>query len=154
MVALNWQYVNASTMLNKAMFSGTAGWVLKPSSHWAQGNSDTRDLQRGTLSLKIEILAGQNLCAEGKKIHPYVKCEIHVDQARADHRNLDAQALETRIQSKDGEIKAKIEKGTGGKDADFHRQVLDFKDIPGISEDLTFVRYVTRKDRPSGVTIS
>ncbi|KAG9546306.1 PLC-like phosphodiesterase, partial [Aureobasidium melanogenum] len=69
-VALNWQYINAATMLNQAMFHGTGGWVLKPEGYrsFHRAQSQITALDRGKLDLTIELLAGQDIGPAEKKL--------------------------------------------------------------------------------------
>ena len=137
-VALNWQYINAATMLNQAMFHGTGGWVLKPpgyrSFHRAQ--SQISALDRGRLDLSIEALAGQNIGPIGEKLHLYIRCELHIE----DMEELTGDELPEGGKAKEGQIKTATRVGTSGRSPDFGRQVLHFNGVPEVSEELTFVR--------------
>ena len=133
MVALNWQYINAPTMLNQAMFEGTGGWVLKPNSC-----RDTTDppTTRGTLDLSIELFAIQNIYTAGGKVRPYIRCELHVDQQKGKHGRVSVDE----IRAKDGEYKVRCTHAKGDDHLDFQRQVLEFRGITGVTQDLSFVR--------------
>lgn len=141
MVALNWQTMNAAMMLNGAMFEGTDGYVLKPEGY--QGSLSTNlattqpsSIRRGTLNLAIEVFGGQNIGPSGKRITPYIRCELHVEGVEERRAGIFAQGG----QSKEGELKARTEIGQGGRNPDFKRQVLEFKDVQSVTEDLSFVR--------------
>lgn len=141
MVALNWQYVNAATMLNLAMFKSTGGWVLKPEGYRSQhrATSQVTALERGTLDLSIEVLAGQNIGPSGKRPHFYVKCELHIEEAEEnENEDLPEAGL-----SKEGQLKTRTAIVRGGNNPDFQGQVLSFKGVPEVAEELTFVRYVS-----------
>ena len=95
MVALNWQRWDEGMMLNQAMFSGSDGYVLKPSGYRSENvSSSARDtstehekdaIPEKTLNISIEILAAQNIPlplgdTRPEGFHPYVKCELHVEE--------------------------------------------------------------------------
>lgn len=141
MVALNWQYINAATMLNQAMFESTGGWVLKPEGYRSQHPSYHQDeaMNRGTLDLAIEIFAGQNIGPPGKRLRLYVRCELHIENSEEDENG----GLLEAGQSKEGQIKARTENASGDNNPDFKRQVLRFRKVPDVAEELTFIRYVS-----------
>jgi len=136
MVALNWQYVNASNMLGMAMFEGTEGWVLKPSHYRNAEATSSVSSPRGTLNLTLELFAAQSLPLASHAMRPHIRCDLHVDQitSRADTPSVDA------ILAKDGEYKARSSHGNSSQNPDFKRQKLIFKDVQGITEELSFVR--------------
>lgn len=138
MVALNWQYVNAANMLGMAMFEGTPGWVLKPSHYRDPAATSSVSSPRGTLNLTLELFAAQSLPLASHTMRPHIRCDLHVDQifSRSDTASVDA------ILAKDGEFKAHSSNGNSSQDPDFKRQKLIFKDIQGITEELSFVRSV------------
>lgn len=139
MVALNWQYLNAATMLNYAMFTGTGGWVLKPEGYRSNHHSSTKEeaLDRGTLDLSIELLAGQGIGPEREHQKLYMRCELHVEGAEQESDDLtDAD------QSQEGQIKARTEPVRCYNAPDFQRQAVHFHAVPDVAEELTFVRYV------------
>ncbi|KAI1335320.1 PLC-like phosphodiesterase [Xylariaceae sp. FL0016] len=91
MVAMNWQSCDEGMMLNRAMFAGENGWVLKPPGF----RSDDVSLSPATLAshrtydLIIEVIAGQyiplpesirNGNGNAKAFRPVVKCELHVEK--------------------------------------------------------------------------
>lgn len=138
-VALNWQYINAATMLNQAMFHATGGWVLKPEGYrsFHRAQSQITALDRGRLDLTIELLAGQDIGPADKKLHLYVRSELHIE----DMEEINGGSLPEGGSTKEGQIKAVAELGTAGRSPDFGRQMLQFK-VDGVAEELTFVRYV------------
>jgi hypothetical protein len=137
MVALNWQNLNAAIMLNQAMFQGTEGWVLKPRGY-RDGKSDPMNnrIQRGTLNLSIDVLAGQHLAPSSRHVRPYISCELHVEEPKEQT----GEELPEGGESKDGEFKTRTEVGRGSSEVDFQRQRIEFKGIRGATEDLTLVR--------------
>ncbi|EZG03058.1 hypothetical protein H106_06574 [Trichophyton rubrum CBS 735.88] len=109
--ALNWQRYDKGMMLNKGMFAGSGGWVLKPSEYRgsaARSSSTSSSPQeqmaaavndggpngvqastsvRRKVNLSIEIYAGQNIMAgdgksNHKSFHPYVACHLHVERPK------------------------------------------------------------------------
>ena len=149
MVALNWQKYDAGMMLNEGMFSGSAGWVLKPRGYRGQRHGLTASLSQEsqadaiahrTLSLSIQIFAGQDIPLpmgdhRTKGFHPYVKCELHVE--KPEERS--GAPIEKGGKSKDGEFKRKTQTSKG-IEPDFGGEKLDFDEIPGVVPELSFVR--------------
>ncbi|KAI4850964.1 phosphoinositide phospholipase C [Aureobasidium sp. EXF-8845] len=142
-VALNWQYINAATMLNQAMFHATGGWVLKPEGYrsFHRAQSQIAALDRGKLDLAIELLAGQDIGPADKKFHLYVRSELHIE----DMEEINGGSLPEGGSTKEGQIKAVTELGTAGRSPDFGRQLLQFK-VDGVAEELTFVRFKVMDD--------
>ncbi|KAG9520512.1 PLC-like phosphodiesterase, partial [Aureobasidium melanogenum] len=142
-VALNWQYINAATMLNQAMFHGTGGWVLKPDGYrsFHRAQSQITALDRGKLDLTIELLAGQDIGPAEKKLHLYVRSELHIE----DMEEINGGSLPDGGSTKEGQIKAVTELGTTGRSPDFRRQLLQFK-VDAVAEELTFVRFKVMDD--------
>jgi len=167
MVALNWQYMNASMMLNHGMFADTGGWVLKPASHRpVQPHSSSTPSQptptptlsstispaaavaaptpRGSLSLSLELFVAQTLTPPGssssEKLRASVRAELHVDQPRPRQSGVNLDAL----LAKGGEYKVSSHTvvGDGDVGVDFRRQVLEFRDVRDVTEELSFLRYV------------
>lgn len=150
-VALNWQRIDEGTMLNEGMFAGSGGWILKPSGYRGECSNGTAvvsdksqadAIAHKTLSLKIKIYAGQSLplpIGDHKPdgFHPYVKCELHVE--KPEERS--GAPIEGGGKIKEGEYKQKT-KPSRGIDPDFCGEEMDFLDIPGVVEELSFVRYV------------
>ncbi|QPH02326.1 hypothetical protein C2857_006535 [Epichloe festucae Fl1] len=149
-VALNWQQTDAGMMLNEGMFSGTGGYVLKPQgyrSNLRPGSTPT-SVTYEKLHLSITFLAAQNLPLPpgdkvGRKFHPYVKTELHVDAC-------DSHALgrpPSNDDSHDSEIRHKARTKTHkGTDIDLGQQQISFHDVDGLIKELTFVRFTVRDD--------
>lgn len=167
-VALNWQHCDKGMMLNKGMFAGSHGWVLKPleyrgkdpasklpeaaPSQEAQTTSATPDEKknpevippsRRTLHLSIEIYAGQSIPlpksdSHDRSFRPYVSCQLHVERPKD---SIHAPAKDS--DSNDGSVKYKTKtKSCSGVDPDFGGQMLQFPSAPGVLEELSFVRSV------------
>ena len=151
MVALNWQRWDEGMMLNEGMFSGSCGYVLKPKGYLGKPASSANSgissvsqadaIAHRTLNLSIEILAAQSIPlplgdTRPSSFHPYVKCELHVEKPA--ERTGDP--IEGGGKAKEGEYKwrSRTMKGT---DVDFAAERVDFKDIPGVVEELSFLRY-------------
>lgn len=158
MVALNWQRWDEGMMLNEAMFAGSHGYVLKPNGYRGKNLSSSAPgistesqadaITRKTLTLSIEIMAAQNIplplgdTREGG-FHPYVKCELHVEEPA----ERTGAPIEGDGMSKDGRFmwKSRSMKGT---EVDFSGEKVDFKDIGGVVEELSFLRYDFRSSFP------
>lgn len=147
MVAMNWQRWDEGMMLNKAMFSGEHGWVLKPAGY--RSDEETLSVQATDISyrpfdLTITVIAGQHIpLPEGMPRHktnslrPLVKCELHVE--KAEERSGSSAEGGIRLRPVDW----KKQTGSGRTDhPEFgveHRE-LCFKRIHRIEESLSFVR--------------
>ncbi|KAL8798563.1 MAG: hypothetical protein Q9182_006560 [Xanthomendoza sp. 2 TL-2023] len=154
-VALNWQKIDAGVMLNEGMFAGSGGWVLKPRGYRGQsrgqhsGISDESQadaIPHKQLSLSIEILAGQDLplpIGDRKPdgFSPYVKCELHVEKPA----ERSGAAIEGGGRSTNGEYKCKTRTGHG-MGPDFSGERVVFLDVPGVAEELSFVRFKIQDD--------
>ena len=150
MVALNWQKWDAGMMLNQGMFAGSGGWVLKPKGYRSDTGPVTKVSQESqadaiahkTLSLSIEIFAGQNLPlpvgdSRPDGFRPYVKCELHVE--KPEERT--GAPIEGGGKSKGGEYKRRT-KTSRGVEPDFGSEKINFAKIADVVEELSFVRYV------------
>ena len=152
MVALNWQRWDEGMMLNEGMFTGSKGYVLKPAgyrstNHNAPVQQITAETQADgimhkTLSLSIEALAAQDIPlplgdTKPEGFHPYIKCELHVEKLA---ERLD-EPIEGGGKSEEGEFKWKS-KTMKSTEVDFGGEKVEFMDIPGVVEELSFVRYV------------
>ncbi|KAI1109673.1 PLC-like phosphodiesterase [Nemania sp. NC0429] len=154
MVAMNWQKWDEGMMLNKAMFSGEHGWVLKPTGF--RSDEETLSVQATDISyrpfdLTITVLAGQHIpLPEGMPHHkahslrPLVKCELHIE--KADERSGGPGEGGIRLRP----IDWKKQTGSGRTDhpefgAD-HRE-LCFKRIHKVEESLSFVRFRVEHDQ-------
>ena len=153
MVALNWQRWDEGMMLNEGMFTGSAGYVLKPygyrgktissSAPGISTESQADAITHKVLTLKIEIFAAQNLPlplgdTKPDGFHPYVKCELHVEKPA----ERTGERIEGDGKSKEGEYKWKT-RTRKGTEVDFGGEKIEFNAIPGVVEDLSFVRYVS-----------
>lgn len=150
-VALNWQKWDEGMMLNEGMFAGGGGWVLKPNGYRSghhthitklSDESQADAITHKTLSLSIEILAGQSLplpIGDSKPdgLRPYVKCELHVE--KPEERS--GAPIEGGGKSKEGEYKRRT-KTSRGIDPDFGGEVLEFSMVQGMVEELSFIRCV------------
>ena len=148
-VALNWQKYDEGIMLNQGMFADTGGWVLKPKGYRGHMNSVAKELsnesqatavEHKTLSLTVEIIAGQDVpLPMGDKrphgFHPYVKCELHVE--KPEERS--GAPIEGGGKSKEGEYKIRT-KTSKGIEPDFGGEAMQFLKIPGVVEELSFLR--------------
>ncbi|KAI0913771.1 PLC-like phosphodiesterase [Ustulina deusta] len=148
MVAMNWQKWDEGMMLNKAMFSGEHGWVLKPTgyrSHDEEPNDKTTHLSRRPFDLIITVLAGQHIpLPEGMPHHkshslrPLVKCELHVE--KPEERS--GSPGEGGIKFRPIEWKRQTSSGrTDHPEFGINNRELCFKGIPIVEESLSFVRF-------------
>ncbi|KAL2753362.1 hypothetical protein ACRALDRAFT_1072129 [Sodiomyces alcalophilus JCM 7366] len=146
-VALNWQKWDEGMMLNEGMFAGTQGYVLKPEGLRgdrgpADSSSSPVPIPRKTLKLELDVLAAQNIPLppgdeNAKGFRPYVKIELHV-AGPEEHIRDDGHERE-------GEYKVRT-KTKRGCDPDFGGEALRFPTIPGVVEELAFVRFTVRDD--------
>ena len=152
MVALNWQRYDEGMMLNEGMFCGSGGYVLKPKGYLSKPTSSTNaQLQKEsqadavahrTLTLSIEILAAQSIPlplgdTRPSSFHPYVKCELHVETPA----ERSGEPIERGGKAKEGEYKWKG-RTMKGVEVDFGAEKVEFKEIPGVVEELSFLRYL------------
>lgn len=146
MVAMNWQKWDDGMMLNKAMFSGEHGWVLKPSSYRSHGNESDHSghLSHRAFDLIITVFAGQYIPLPKDmprhklySLRPRVKCELHVEKPEKRSGSPGEGGLKLRP------IEWEQETGSGRTDhPEFgvdHRE-LCFKGIPRVEESLSFVK--------------
>lgn len=152
-VALNWQKWDEGMMLNRAMFAGSGGWLLKPKGYRGEPHgqsikvsdeSQADAIAHETLSLCVEVFAGQNIPlppgdTKPDGFRPYVKCELHIE--KPEERS--GAPIEGGGKSKEGEFKRRTKKSRG-IDPNFGGEKLEFMAIPGVAEELSFVRYATR----------
>ncbi|EFR02177.1 1-phosphatidylinositol-4,5-bisphosphate phosphodiesterase 1 [Nannizzia gypsea CBS 118893] len=144
-VALNWQNCDKGMMLNKGMFAGSGGWVLKPSEYRGSAGVQASMSVRRNVILSIEIYAGQNIIAgdgksNPKSFHPYVACHLHVERPKDS-----IHATSKDYDSSDPNYKCRT-KTCSGADPDFGGQILQFPSAPGILEELSFVRFKIKDD--------
>ncbi|KAK3356877.1 PLC-like phosphodiesterase [Lasiosphaeria hispida] len=132
MVSMNCQKTDEGMMLNDAMFADTNGWVLKPSV--LPGDNEARK----TPHLSITILAGHSLplpqtdsrsrfITADKKFRPYVQATLYL--AKTEEETVLADSCET-------------PSGEGDDSPDWGRDAepLEFTDLPGMVEELSFLR--------------
>ena len=142
-VALNWQRWDSGMMLNEAMFAGGRGWVLKPEGYrsGSKAGHQGEAIPHHNLNLSIEFFAGQDVpLPEGEdegSFKPYVKVELHVES----HEERHAEPVPGGGKAKSGEFKKKT-RTVRGRNPDFGREVVRFEGVRGVTEELTFVRYV------------
>ncbi|KAL7798272.1 putative phospholipase C [Trichoderma ceciliae] len=147
-IALNWQETDEGMMLNEGMFVGTGGYVLKPEGY--RPNLTLKDnaaepitIARKPVTLAFTFLSAQNIplppserSARGFK--PYIKVELHVEASKNSHAESDGHVHESEYK-----VRTKTHKGC---DLDLGAEKLEFKGIPGLVEELTFVRFTIRDD--------
>jgi hypothetical protein len=143
-VALNWQRWDSGMMQNEAMFAGTSGWVLKPEGYRSTSKEATQKtaVPHHNLDLSIEFLAGQDIPLppsedDPKDFKPYIKVELHVEK----HQERDGELVPGDGKSKGGQYKKKT-KSQKTPYPDFGREIIKFEGVKGVTEELTFVRYV------------
>ena len=141
MVALNWQSWDKGMMLNEGMFAGEEGWVLKPEGYLGtivkgERKQEASPIKRQAVDLSIALLAAQNLPLPGdqkhaSRLHPYVKCQLHVDQGSA--KAIDAEGK--------SDEKYKRRSATAkGVDPDYLGETLHFSNVLRVVEKLSFIR--------------
>ena len=143
-VALNWQRWDGGMMQNEAMFAGTNGWVLKPAGYRSTSRETTQKtaVSHHNLDLSIEFFAGQDIPLppeedDPKDFKPYVKVELHVEK----HEERDGEPIPGGGKKKGGEYKKKT-KTQRSPNPNFGKEIIRFEGIQGVTEELTFVRYV------------
>ncbi|KAJ1305046.1 hypothetical protein OPQ81_000086 [Rhizoctonia solani] len=168
--ALNWQNWDEGMMLNEGMFAGSGGYVLKPLGYRQDkpdAPSEPAHVQHRTLDLEIKVFAAQNLPlppeTSVKSFNPYIKVELHVEAGGERHGHFAADGHEcdpaTAAAAKaaairrseddeeiEGEYKARTKTAKATCDPDYKGEILDFKAIPGVVEELSFVRFIVRDD--------
>ncbi|OTA06520.1 phospholipase C [Trichoderma parareesei] len=149
-VALNWQETDEGMMLNEGMFTGTGGYVLKPEGYRSKltlkediSTPSPITIARKTVSLAFTFLSAQNLPLppdekSAKGFKPYVKVELHVEASKNSHAESDGH-----VHDSEYKVRTKTHKGC---DLDLAGERLEFKAIPGLVEELTFVRFTVRDD--------
>ncbi|RHZ71540.1 hypothetical protein CDV55_108656 [Aspergillus turcosus] len=146
-VALNWQNLDKGMMLNRGMFTGEPGWVLKPQGYRGSDPPSTR-VKRQQLDLSIEILAGQNLPlppgdTKASGFRPYVSVYLHVESP--DEENGSPPGGDNTTDSEKTSYKRSIKSATG-TNPDFRAQTIQFPTLPGVIDELTFVRFKVKDD--------
>lgn len=158
--------------LNEGMFAGSGGYILKPAGYrCAKPGSGEDEKQQHvvhrTLDLEIKVLAAQNLPlppdTTAKSFNPYVKVELHVEEGGERHGHFpedghdcdDPKTAALRQGSKssldedgdkEGEYKARTKTAKATRDPDYKGELLEFKAIPGVVEELSFVRFIVKDD--------
>lgn len=120
-----------------------------------------------TLDLEIKVLAAQNLPlpldeTSPKSFNPYIKVELHVEEGGERHGHFPEDghecdpataarakaAVRTSEEGddKEGEYKARTKTAKATCDPDYKGELLEFKGIPGVVEELSFVRFIVRDD--------
>ncbi|KAI1357794.1 PLC-like phosphodiesterase [Xylaria arbuscula] len=147
MVAMNWQKWDDGMMLNKAMFSGEHGWVLKPSGYRSHGDDygQTGHLSHRAFDLIITVIAGQDIPRpkdmpdhKSHSFRPLVKCELHVEKPEKRSGSPGEGGSKLRP------IEFEQETGSGRTDhPEFgtNRRELCFRGVPRVEESLSFVRF-------------
>ncbi|KAI2639416.1 PLC-like phosphodiesterase [Xylaria nigripes] len=146
MAAMNRQSWDEGMMLNKAMFSGENGWVLKPQRFrncQESSNQTTRPAYRA-FDLIITVLAGQHIPLPGdmprhraSSLRPLVKCDLHIEKAedRSDHPG------EGGIKPRSIDLKKQTTSArTDHPEFDAQTRALAFTNIHRVEEQLSFVR--------------
>lgn len=141
-VALNWQRWDGGMMQNEAMFAGTAGWVLKPEGYRSTSlGTTTKDaVEHHNLDLSIEFLAGQDIPLpsgenDPEDLKPYVKVELHVEKFEEGT----GEPIPGGGASNKGDFKKKT-RTSRSPNPDFGREIIEFKGIKRVTEEMTFVR--------------
>lgn len=140
LVALNWQNLDKGMMLNHGMFTGTQGWVIKPTGY-KSSEPRTDTINRETLELTIEVFAAQDLSLppsdhSEKWFRPYVNCQLHVEEPESpvatgqDDVSSDSEKSSYR----------RCTKSKSGINPDFEGQKLEFPAVSGVVEKLSFLR--------------
>lgn len=101
---------------------------------------------RKTLSLSLTFFAAQGIPVppedkSARSFKPYVKVELHVDASEVALGG----PVKTDGHEREGDYKAKT-KTQKGCNVDFNKQKIEFREIPGLVEELTFVRFTVRDD--------
>ncbi|KAL7921974.1 putative phospholipase C [Trichoderma austrokoningii] len=148
-IALNWQETDEGMMLNEGMFVGTSGYVLKPKGYRPALPSKEEDASKPTaiartpVSLAFTFLSAQNIPLppsekSAKGFKPYVKVELHVEGSKNSYAESDGH-----VHGSEYKVRTKTHKGC---DVDLGAEKLEFKGVPGVVEELTFVRFTIRDD--------
>jgi hypothetical protein len=144
MVALNWQRIDKGMMLQEGMFQATGGWAVKPQNHLhtAKYKDSLVSLQKGRSSLRLTLLAAQNLpggeSEKDDKLRPYVKCEVHVDTTG----KITSEGHNHFRKPKELGYKLKTDVAKGKNPRFSNRDALIFGSLPPLVPQLSFARYV------------
>ena len=173
-VALNWQKWDRGMMLNAAMFDGSGGWVLKPKGYLGDNKIEDDDpdtlqspkvgdikeigwesqadvITRKTLNLSLTILAAQNLPLPPSMKHtssfkPYLKVELHVE--KPSERSGEPIENNGKVkEEEDSKFKYSIRPDIkGSQDVDFAGRRVEYKEVLGVVEELSFLRIKVMND--------
>ncbi|KAG8530862.1 uncharacterized protein KY384_004219 [Bacidia gigantensis] len=172
-VALNWQRWDQGMMLNNAMFDGSSGWVLKPEGYLGArtivghpnsnpgprageiqsiGKQSQADaIVHKNLSLSLRILAGQDLplpstMKSAHSFRPYLKVELHVEKT-SERTGAPIENDGKAKDEEDGKFKHTLKMDCkGSTEIDFNDTNIEFKDIPGVVESISFLRIKVLND--------
>lgn len=156
-VALNWQSWDAGMILNKGMFAGSDGYILKPKGYRRESPQDLKSTCQARAGseivskkldrLAITILAAQNLPLyqqgdDPAGYAPYVQVQFHTEP--------DALAAMVGEQTSGEQVKeigytGKTTKGRGTS-PDFGGETIEFLNIDGVVPELAFVSFVVMND--------
>ncbi|KAH7037391.1 PLC-like phosphodiesterase [Microdochium trichocladiopsis] len=151
MVALNWQSCDEGMMLNTGMFAGEDGWVLKPAGYRSTDAciSQYDAIPAKTLELFITVFAGQHIPLpedmkpkHTKHFRPFVKCELHVEKPE----ERPSEAMDADFRPREIDYKQRIDHGKTDHPEFLQNNILRFQSIPGVVEDLSFVRFKVEDD--------
>ncbi|KAL8823257.1 MAG: hypothetical protein Q9191_006026 [Dirinaria sp. TL-2023a] len=150
-VALNWQKYDEGMMLNRGMFAGSGGWLLKPRGYRGTAREATKEglshqsqadaIKHWTLSLTVDVIAGQDIPlpigdSRASGFHPYVKCELHVEK----QEERSGASIEGGGRSKDGEYKMRTQTSKGVEPDFSGGERIEFLNIPEVVPELSFMR--------------
>lgn len=112
--------------------------MLKPPSHRTSASYAGEPTGYGS-SFSVTFVAGQDLPlpegTEAKELKPFVKCELHVEIPN------EWEKLTNGKEKSGDEFKEKT-KPVKGVHPDFKGQTIEFKQLPSLTPELSFVRYV------------
>ncbi|KAF2459858.1 PLC-like phosphodiesterase [Lineolata rhizophorae] len=142
--ALNWQKIDAGTMLNEAMFAYTSGWVLKPRTYLSLPPAEGMQVMPTIkmLRLRVTFFAGQDIPLpldedKAKDFNAYVKCEIHVEPPGGKTK----EQVKTNRNNDEAEYKERTKTAKAGQSPDLGGEVIQFEGITVDEPTLTFVRF-------------
>jgi phosphatidylinositol phospholipase C delta len=100
-------------------------------------------ITRKPVSLAFTFLSAQNIPLppsekSAKGFKPYVKVELHVEGSKNSYAESDGH-----VHGSEYKVRTKTYKGC---DVDLGGEKLEFKGVPGVVEELTFVRFTIRDD--------
>lgn len=111
--------------------------MLKPVGYLPTPQGKQLKAQRATLDLSIKILAAHALGSDEDTPNAFVKTELHIE-SEAEH---DQHRIPKDGQNKGGERKLRSAV-YHSRDPDFRGEIMDFKGVPHVCPELSFVRYV------------